>query len=215
MLGTPSPRKLFFWLKLGERVGVKTRERRGGGGKGKIKNKTKQNTIFTPLTASILSSSPSRSKACLRVLPALAFRMGIHRQRLTVGHLAPLQSLHKRRTEMRALAALRRGSEARSRRNTPAPPLLSPLLPARPSLSSITRNDVSTRSFQIQHVHGPRFIQIHSFFFKKRIILHIYKAETILWLVTVHTYFSLIFLQHLPRDQEQKETNKKQSEMIS
>lgn len=114
---------------------------------------------------------------------------------------------------MRALAALRRGSEARSRRNTPAP-LLSPLLPARPSLSSITRNDVSTRSFQIQHVHGPRFIQIH-IFFKKRIILHIYKAETILWLVTVHTYFSLILLQHLPRDQEQKETNKKQSEMIS
>lgn len=52
-------------------------------------------------------------------------------------------------------------------------------------------------------------------FFKKRIILHIYKAETILWLVTVHTYFSLILLQHLPRDQEQKETNKKQSEMIS
>lgn len=40
------------------------------------------------------------------------------------------------------------------------------------------------------------------------IVLHIYKTETILWLVTVHTYFSLIFLQHLPRDQEQKNQTK-------
>lgn len=43
---------------------------------------------------------------CLWFSPALAFGIGIPRQRLTVGHLAPLQSLHERRTEMRVHAAL-------------------------------------------------------------------------------------------------------------
>lgn len=166
MLGTPSPRKLFFWLKLGERVGAKTREGRGGRN-GKLKNKTKQNTIFTPLTASILSSSPSRSKACLRVLPALAFRMGIHRQRLTVGHLAPLQSLHKRRTEMRALAALRRGSEARSRRNTPAPPFSLPsFLLVLASVASPVMTSARAAS-KYSMCTGPDLFKFIVFFLKK------------------------------------------------
>ena len=58
---------------------------------------------------------------------------GIHRQRLAVGHLAPLQSLRKRRTEMRALAALRRGSVTRVHNGAPPPtfPLFLPPLPSR------------------------------------------------------------------------------------
>lgn len=156
MLGTPSPRKLFIWLKLRERVGKK-----GEGGKWK--------TILTPLTASVLSSSLSRSKMCLCLLPALAFRIGIHRQRLTVGHLAPLQSLHKRRTEMRALAALRRGSEARSRRNPPfLLVLLSVPLPVMTSARAVSKYSKCT---------SPDLFEFTRF---KRIILEIYNIPRLL-----------------------------------
>ncbi|KAK9526232.1 hypothetical protein VZT92_015880 [Zoarces viviparus] len=76
--------------------------------------------------------------------PALAFGIGIHRQRHTVRHLAPLQSLQERRTEMRDLAALRRGSVGRVHDNNLPPSPLFP--PPRPSLGVTSARAVSKYS---------------------------------------------------------------------
>lgn len=100
--------------------------------------------IPTPIPAPI---PPPFLCECLCLSPVLAFGIGIHRQRLTVRHLTPLQLLHKLRTEMRALVALRRGSVRRAHNSAP-PHSPHPLRSAYPNW--IARSDVSTRSFQTQ-----------------------------------------------------------------
>lgn len=145
-------------LRLKQRLKAK----RAGGGRKKMKQ---EKQFLLRLPRFILSSPLKHGETCLRLSAALAFGMSIHRQRLTVGHLAPLQSLHERRTEMRALAALSRGSVRRVHIGTPPPSLAPSLLThthththknSTPPFSHFlpttngNRDDVSTRSFQIQ-----------------------------------------------------------------